>query len=415
MWASYISKSIPALTPSALTRASTICCAASVLQNKFASFALRLILLSFLLCSSPLYAQTTPTTPSAQSIQLLQNGAAAMHQGKAADAEGFFRQATVAAPELPDAYMGLGMAELREGKTDDAEHALSKAVELNPAAPGAHMFLGIAQYQMNKLDAATASLKQELVQQPDNVEVLTWLGIAELGAGHPDEAVGPLDRAAQLSPKDPNVLDYRGRAHSLVAQESYRALTSLDPDSWRVHRALGENYSESKDWTNAAAEYQKAIDRQPNNSDLHEALGDADQRLRRLDEATHAYEVELKLSPHNPIALFNLGKIQVERGNPQRGVTLLRQAAELSAPSAQISVYLGRGLADIGNPEEAVPWLEKSLAQEPSEFVAETAYFQLARVYKMLNRSQDAQRAAAELKKLKDSAARPGAGVDGPK
>jgi tetratricopeptide (TPR) repeat protein len=335
-----------------------------------------------------------------------------MHRGNAADAEGFFRQATVSAPELPDAYLGLGMAELREGKTEDAEHALSKAVELNPAAPGAHMFLGIAQYQMNKLDAATVSLKQELVQQPDNVEVLTWLGIAELGAGHADEAVGPLDRAAQLSPKDPNVLDYRGRAHSLVAQESYRALTALDPDSWRVHRALGEIYSESKDWTNAAAEYQKAVDKQPNNSDLYEALGDVDQRLRHFEEATHAYETELKLSPHNPIALFNLGKMQVERGDPQRGVALLRQAAEVSAPSAQISVYLGRGLADTGHAEEAATWLEKSLAEAPSQFMKESAYFQLARVYKMLNRNEDAQRAAGELKKLKESAAQPGAGAD---
>jgi tetratricopeptide (TPR) repeat protein len=366
-----------------------------------------LLPLFLLLIYPPLSAPQSP--PPAEVVQLLQSGAAAMRQGKPADAEDFFRKATAAAPELPDAYLGLGMAELREGKTDDAERMLAKAVELNPQMPGAHMFLGIAQYQMNKLDAATASLKQELARQPDNVEVLTWLGIAELGAGHPDEAVGPLDHAAQLNPKDPNVLDYRGRAHSLMAQESYRALTALDPDSWRVHRALGETYSESKDWANAAAEYQKAIDRQPNNSDLYEALGDADQRLHRLDDATGAYETELKLSPRNVVALFNLGKMQVERGDPQRGVALLRQAAEVSAPSAQISFYLGRGLADTGQSAEALTWLEKSLTQEPSKLMQESAYFQLARVYKTLNRAEESQRAAAELKKLKDSATPSGA------
>ncbi len=68
-----------------------------------------------------------------------------MHQGKAADAEGYFRQAIATAPELPDAYLGLGMSELREGKTDDAERALSKALKLDPKIPSAHMFLGIAQ------------------------------------------------------------------------------------------------------------------------------------------------------------------------------------------------------------------------------------------------------------------------------
>jgi tetratricopeptide (TPR) repeat protein len=286
--------------------------------------------------------------------------------------------------------------------------ALSKALEMNPNAPGVYLFLGIAQYQMNKLDAATHSLQQELVRQPDNVEALTWLGIVELGAGHASEAVVPLDRAAQLNPKDPNVLDYRGRAHSLVAQESYRALTALAPDSWRVHRALGEVYTESRDWQSAISEYEKAIERQPNNSDLYEALGDSYQRLSQFDDATHAYETELKLSPHSSIALYNMGKIQVQRGDAQRGVTLLRQAAEESAPSAPISFYLGRGLIDTGHPEDGVTWLEKSLAEEPSDFMKESAYFQLARVYKMLNRTDDAKRAADELQKLKSAAGKSG-------
>jgi tetratricopeptide (TPR) repeat protein len=335
-----------------------------------------------------------------------------MHQGNAADAEKYFRQAVAAAPELPDAYLGLGMSQLRQGKTDDAERALSKAVELDAKLPGAYMFLGIAQFQMHKLDAATGSLKQALNLRPDDVEALTWLGIAEIDAGHPDEAVGPLDRAAALRPKDPNVLDYRGRAHSLVAQESYAALTALDPDSWRVHRALGEVYSESKDWEHAFAEYTKAIDKQPENSDLYEALGDTCQRLHRLDDASRAYEAELKLSPHNPIALYNLGEIQLKSGDPQRGVSLLRQAVEAHAPAAPAYFYLGRGLADTGHPEEAAVWLEKSLTQEPSIFIKESVYFQLARVYKMLNRTEDARRAVNELKKLKEAAGEPASAID---
>jgi tetratricopeptide (TPR) repeat protein len=355
-----------------------------------------------------LAAQSPPAGSDSEEARLVRNGAAAMHQGNATEAEGFFLQTSRVAPVLPDAYMGLGMSELREGKIDDAAVAFSKVLELSPDAPGAHLFLGIAQYQMNKLDAATDSLKQELLRQPDNVEALTWLGIVELGAGHASEAVAPLDRAAQLNPKDPNVLDYRGRAHSLVAQESYRALTALDPDSWRVHRALGEVYSESRDWQNAVAEYQKAIERQPNDSDLYEALGDSYQRLSRFDDASHAYETELKLSPHSSIALYNLGKIQVERGDAQRGVALLRQAAAISAPAAPIAFYLGRGLVETGHPDEGVTWLEKSLAEEPSDFMRESTYFQLTRAYKMLNRNDDAKRAADELQKLKSAAGKSG-------
>ena len=97
-----------------------------------------------------------------------------------------------------------------------------------------------------------------------------------------------------LAPRDPNVLDYRGRAHSLVAQESYRALTALDPDSWRVHRALGEVYSGSRgDWANALAEIQKSIEKLHNISDLYEELGESYQRMILFDDASRAYEAEL--------------------------------------------------------------------------------------------------------------------------
>jgi cytochrome c-type biogenesis protein CcmH/NrfG len=253
-----------------------------------------------------------------------------------------------------------------------------------------------------------ASLQEELAQQPENVEVLTWLGIVELGAGHPEQATGPLDRAAALSPKDPNVLDYRGRAHSLVAQDSYRALTALDPDSWRVHRALGEVASESKQHEEAAAEYRKAIEKQSNNPDLYEALGEEYQRLSRFADASSAYESALKLNPQSPIALYNLGKIQVQNGDPSRGVSLLREAVAAHALAAPAYYYLGLGLAQTGQPEEAAAWLEKCLTEEPSPFLRQGAYFQLARIYKTLNRSDDALRAANELKKIKDASAASG-------
>ena len=348
-----------------------------------------------------LHAQTVPATPDAATMQLLQSGAAAMHEGNPSDAEGFFRQAIAAAPALPDAYLGLGMSELREGKADDAAGALGKALQLNPNMRGAHMFLGIAQYQAHLLDAASESLRQEIKAQPDNVEALTWLGIVELGAGRPDEAVEPLDHAASLSPKDPNVLDYRGRAHAQVAQESYRALTALDPDSWRVHRALGEIDSESKQYEAAVAEYQKAIEKQPNDADLYEALGEVYQHLSRSDDATHVYEMELKLNPRNAIALYNLGRLQVLNGDPERGVSLLRQAKEAHAQPAPTDYYLGFGLAQAGHADEAATLLEKSLHEEPSKYIQQGAYFQLIHVYQSLHRQQDAQHAADELKKLK--------------
>jgi tetratricopeptide (TPR) repeat protein len=348
-------------------------------------------------------AQSAP--PNAEFIRLLQLGSEAMHRGNAAEAEKYFSQAAVASPESADAYLGLGLAELRQGKLDDADKSLTKTLDLNPRMQGAHMFLGITNYQMNKLPAAIAALNEEVQLHPKNAEALTWLGIVDLEAGQPDEAAAALDQASALEPTDANVLYYRARAHSLIAEEAYQALYKLDPDSWLVHRALGETYSASRQPEKAITEFQAAIDKQPTNSQLYEALGNEDQRVAKFDDAKKAYEKEVQLSPHNAIALYNLGKIQIERGDPETGVSLMRQALGAHASYAPTCFYLGLGLSKLGKNQEASEYLEKALANNPSHFIQQSGYYELARVYQKLGRKDDADRALDALKKLKAAAA----------
>jgi superkiller protein 3 len=338
---------------------------------------------------------------NAEAMRLMQQGAGAMQQGNMAEAERSFSQATVAAPQFAEGFLDLGLVQLREGKPDAAEASLARAVTLNPELQGAHMFLGIAKYQMREVEEASADLQAEIRLQPQNVDALTWLGIIELGAGNPDKAASPLDQAVELSPKDANLLYLRARAHSLIAQESYQALYQLDPDSWRVHKALAESYSSLRQPEKAVEEFQKAIAKQPTNADLYESLGDEYQKLSRFDDAMKAYEQEAKLDPHNGIALYNLGKIDVERGDPAAGVALLRQAVEAHSSPAPSYFYLGLGLSKLGKNEESAKWLEKSVESDPSDFIKQSGYYELSRVYQKLGRRQDSLHALDELKKLK--------------
>lgn len=338
-------------------------------------------------------------------MHLVQLGTAAMREGNIAAAERYFAQATVASPRFAEAFLDLGLVQLREGEVDAAEESLARAIALNPRLPDAHMFHGIAKYQMHEFDAATADLREEIRLQPKDVEALTWLGTIELEAGDADEAVPPLDRAAVLAPKDPHVLYLRGKAHSQIAQESYRELARLDPDSWWVHKALGETDSISGQPEKAVAEFQKAIEKQPENSDLYELLGDEYQRLGRFDDAMKAYRQELELDPRNAIALYNLGKINVERGDPEAGIASLQQAIRAHAKAAPSYFYLGLGLSKVGRNEEAAEWLERALSNNPSDFIKQSGYYELARVYQKLNRRQDSQHALEELKRLKEQQA----------
>jgi tetratricopeptide (TPR) repeat protein len=108
----------------------------------------------------------------------------------------------------------------------------------------------------------------------------------------------------------------------------------------------------------------------------------------------------LQIHPGDAAALYNLGKIEVQTGDAAKGVALLQQAMDAHAPPAPVSFYMGEGLAKLGRDAEAAQWLEKSLASDPSPFLRRGAWFELARVYRKLDRPADAQRALSEMKKL---------------
>lgn len=338
-------------------------------------------------------------------VQLLHAGRDAMQKGDLPEAESIFRRAVESAPDLSDCHLGLGLAQLRRGEADDATKSLSRAVELNPKLQGAHLFLGIAQYQMGEKEPAISSLREEIALSPANTEALTWLGIVEIGAGKPEQATGPLDQAAALSPRDSNILYYRGRAHSLVAADSYHQLSQLDPDSMLVHRALAESYAESGQPEKAIEEYKSALGKQPGNPDLYEGLGEQYLKINQVDDASKAYAMELKINPNSPIALYNIGRIQVETGKLESGVAELRRASAVHAQAAPTDFYLGLGLFGLGQNEEAANWLEQSLANHPSHFIEQSAYYQLVRVYQKLNRKTEAAHALEQLQRLKTEAA----------
>jgi tetratricopeptide (TPR) repeat protein len=351
----------------------------------------------------PVAMAQTPSGMSDPAVErAMRAGAEAMHENKPAEAERFFDQASRLAPQFPSAFLDLGLAQLREGKLDSAEGSIRTACQLDPKLPGAHMFLGVVNYQMHRLDKAREALQDEIALNDKNPEAEMWLGVVELADGHPEKAIAPLDRAAELAPNDLNVLDYRARAHTLVARDSYAAMYKLAPDSWQVHRALGESYAETGKTAEAISEYKTALAMQPQNSDLYEALGNAYQKVSKFPEANQAYEQELRLSPDNMVALYNLGKIAIEnQEDPKAGVPLLEEVVKVYRHSAPADFYLGLGLVKLGRDRDAIPHLEKVGQDESTGEMAKRASYELARAYRRVGREEESKRALAQFQRLK--------------
>lgn len=335
---------------------------------------------------------------------LIHQGAEAMAAGQVAEAEADFRQATEVAPDFAPAFFNLGLTQLREGKVEDAIASIRKALALDPTLQGAHLFLGIADYQSHHIDDAVDNLQAAIKEDPRNAQALLWLGIVEMNAGHPEKATGPLDRAAALDPKNENILDYRVQAHLAVAKQSYVALYHLDPTSWRLHRLNAVIDAQANNHRQAAQEYEMAIKQAPNQPELYEGLGWQYQALGEIAQAQQAFAEQLKLTPGNPIAMYNLACAEVENEQPKPALPLLETVVKIYKSPTEADYYLGRALALEGKNDEAVKEFERA-TQVPG-LTGQRAWYQLAQVYRHMGKTGEEREAILKYQSLRQQADR---------
>ena len=345
-----------------------------------------------------------PPSPTAEDS--LRKGTEAIRAGRYQEAKKYFQAAVQVAPANAAAFMELGVAELGLGQPGEATDNLRKAIALSPDLQGANLFLGIAGAQMHHVDDAMAAFRRETELDPKNAQAWMWQGVVELQDGHPEKATEPFDHAAELAPDDLNILEYRGKAHSEVAFASYARMAVIDPTSWHVHRVQAQMYSQQNQHKEAIAEFLEAIKQAPTNSDLYEELGGEYRKSSNLEFAQQAYAKELELSPNNPVAMYNLAKIDIETNRGTEGLDLLRKVTANYANVPATYFYLGLGEFDAGNTDAALAALEKARGMNPEPELAPRIEYELSRVYRKLGRIQDANHAVHEYTRMKEQNAK---------
>jgi tetratricopeptide (TPR) repeat protein len=210
-----------------------------------------------------------------------------------------------------------------------------------------------------------------------------------------------LDKAAQLDPSNLDILYHRGRAHLLVSKESYSAMFKIDPTSWRVHEVVGQADAEAFRYDNAISEFSLAVQSAPHEPGLHEELGDAYWASYKLQEADDAYGEEIKIDPANTFALYKLGSLRITRNDAASGVPLLQQALAVDPELSDAHYYLGRGEVVLGQDEAAIDQFKLATSDQNAEELRIMSWYQLAMIYRKLQRPQESGEALAQFRRMK--------------
>ena len=329
----------------------------------------------------------------------------ALREGRLDDAAQGFAAVIKDAPGFAEAHFNLGLALQEQGKNEEAIKSLQKALQLKPRLRGANLFLGIVEYKINQFNLAIASIKKEAALDPSNANTWMWLGVVQLAAGHADEAAESLDHAAKLDPKNVDILYHRGQAHLLVSRDSYTRMFKEDPKSWRVRQVLAQTAAAAERHDEAIAEYSEAIKLAPTQPGLHEELGTQYRIAGKLDDAEAAFRRELDLDPHNVLAAYKLGVLEVEQNRPGEGISLIERAVKEKPDLMNVDYNLGRAKMALNDDQSALQHLKRATAGNSDLETIPLAWYQLGIVYRRLNRNQEARQALAEYQKLKDQEA----------
>jgi tetratricopeptide (TPR) repeat protein len=243
--------------------------------------------------------------------------------------------------------MGSAVDSLKSGDLDTAERIFTD--ELGRGVRSALVLhnLGVIAQERGNHSLAIARFREATQLQPDYGPSRLLLGSSLLATGNLREALSELRRAARLMPQEPAVhlelakvyeslrnwpeaVQERQKLANLTpdnAEYSYRLgkdLTELsawclqeirrtNPDSARLHQALGQEYALQAKYEQALAAYAHAVRSDPTMPELHLGLALILLQLKRFDDALQQIELELNLVPESKIAAETKARILVAK------------------------------------------------------------------------------------------------------
>lgn len=155
----------------------------------------------------------------------------------------------------------------------------------------------------------------------------------------------------------------------------------------KILNGLGILYHDEKKLEVAAAVLQKALEKDPNNSQTWNILGRVFLGLDRKMDAMHAFKKALKLDTKDASTWNNLGNSLREMGKPQDALYAYKQASRLEPNNPYPWINTAHAHMDSGQPDKAIRSYKKTIRLDPKNM---HAWKDLGDIYREMNRLEEA-------------------------
>ncbi|MCY3852067.1 MAG: tetratricopeptide repeat protein [Gammaproteobacteria bacterium] len=281
------------------------------------------------------------------------------------------------------AYASKGDALFALERYGEAVANLKKALALTPDMPQAplmHTLIGEAAREVERFEEAERHYRDALRIEPGLFRAHTGLAGLLIDRNRSEEADRHLQNVRMRHPDDADGLQgvaelFRKRQQYGKALEWYDAVFEADRDYTQAYAGKGDALFRLGRYEEAIQSLGRAIALEPGMSTvptLRVLIGEAHQKLGRLEEALAQYELVLADDPHNPGAIDRLAMVRHDQGRFAESLELYRKHISLDPGNANAHSNLGIVLYRMGRTGEAREALEHALTLDPSIDMART-------------------------------------------
>jgi len=150
------------------------------------------------------------------------------------------------------------------------------------------------------------------------------------------------------------------------AEAAYKEILTKVPDIPEVYQNLGYVYTRKKDWTNAVASYEKALELRPGSTDVTTALARAYHDSGNPQKAMDLMTKAAGENPQDAKAQFNKGVFLFNAGQAPEAIAAFEAAAKADPAMAEAYYYLGTLMVGQGKIPDSISYLEKYLGMNPT-------------------------------------------------
>ena len=159
--------------------------------------------------------------------------------------------------------------------------------------------------------------------------------------------------------------------------EGYEKMLEVDPDNKDLHDGVAQIYAWLGETGRAIGHYRESARVRPGSAAAHYNLATALAQRGRLDQAADRFRQALRLDPDYALAHNNLGAVLRAQNRADEAIGHLRRALELDPENADAQYNLGGALIAQGRTDEGIQHLRDALRITPG---LGDAHYELGRV-----------------------------------